>query len=698
MLLDAPGSFGADVVVGSMQRFGVPMGFGGPHAAYMATTEKFARRMPGRIIGETVEANDRKGRALRMAMQTREQHIRRDKATSNICTAQALLANMAAAYAVYHGPDGLAAIASRCHVLAATAAASLRASGYETTDPGFDAITVRVEDAADIAAKAASAGYNVRQFSPTEVGLSFGETISRKDLETLLEAAFGVDTLFSSSIPPPPTPARTNILKNHPVFNSHHSETQMLRYLRTLESKDLSLNHSMISLGSCTMKLNATVEMLPVTWPEFANIHPFAPADQTKGYVEMIEDVSSDLAKITGFHSVSVQPNSGASGEYAGLLAIREYQKSQNQSHRDVCLIPLSAHGTNPASAVMAGLRVVTVKSDENGNVDFSDFEEKAKKHKDELSAIMITYPSTYGVFEEAVADICRVAHENGGQVYMDGANLNAQCGLTNPFACGADVCHLNLHKTFCIPHGGGGPGVGAIGVAEHLTPHLPSHDVSPPSGGCGGPPVAAAPYGSAGILPITWTYIKLLGADGLARASAVAILNANYLAKRLENDYAVLFRGVNGQCAHEFIVDLRDYKKCGVSEEDVAKRLQDFGFHSPTMSWPVPGTLMIEPTESEDLAELDRFADAMIAIRQEIRDVETGEVQYDDSPLKYAPHTLLDISSDAWDRTYSREQAAFPIPGIRNNKFWPAVNRVDNVYGDRNLVCTCAPVSDYED
>lgn len=692
-VLEAPGSLGADIAVGSMQRFGVPLGFGGPHAAYMATTEKFARRMPGRIIGETVEANERKGRALRMAMQTREQHIRRDKATSNICTAQALLANMAAAYAIYHGPDGLQKIAERCYTLAAVASLGL-SEKYQVSKPDFDTIMVEC-DAAKIQAAAVASGYNVRVVDAHTVGLSFGENVTRQELQGLL-SVFDIHTdvdVLADKVPPPPT--RSDAILQHPVFSAHRSETQMLRYLRMLEGKDLSLNHSMISLGSCTMKLNAASEMIPVTWPEICDMHPFAPPEQTRGYVNMIEDLSKDLATITGFHSVSVQPNSGASGEYAGLLAIREYQKSVQQGHRDVCLIPVSAHGTNPASAVMAGLKVITVKSDDNGNVDFADFKMKAEKYSDQLSAIMITYPSTYGVFEEAVADICRVAHDNGGQVYMDGANLNAQCGLTNPGVCGADVCHLNLHKTFCIPHGGGGPGVGAIGVAQHLTPFLPGHAVTPPSSGVTGPPVAAAPYGSAAILPITWMYIKMLGGQGLARASAIAILNANYLAKRLENDYDILFRGANGQCAHEFIIDLRSYKACGVSEEDVAKRLQDYGFHSPTMSWPVPGTLMIEPTESEDQAELDRFVDALLAIRAEIRDVESGAMAYEDSPLKHAPHTLLDITSD-WNRKYSPQVAAYPMPWSRNNKFWPTVNRVDNVHGDRHLICTCAPLDSY--
>merc|ERR1719460_2561163 len=570
-LLPAPGTFGADICVGSMQRYGVPMGFGGPHAAYMATSEKYARRMPGRIIGETVEANERKGRALRMAMQTREQHIRRDKATSNICTAQALLANMAAAYAIYHGPDGLQDIARRCLGLAKAASAALNKAGIEASEPAFDTIVVKCDSAA-IAEKAEKAGFNLRVFGPDEVGLSFGETVTREDLVSILEDVFGVDAgdvdalADTSSVK-----GRTNLLP-HAIFNTHKSESQMLRYLKQLEDKDLALNHSMISLGSCTMKLNATAEMIPVTWPEFSDIHPFAPRAQTDGYVEMIASLNADLCKITGFDAVSVQPNSGASGEYAGLLAIRAYQQSIGEGHRNVCLIPVSAHGTNPASAVMAGLKCVIVKSDEDGNIDLEDFRAKAEKHKDNLSAIMVTYPSTYGVFEETITDLTRITHECGGQVYMDGANLNAQCGLTSPGTCGADVCHLNMHKTFCIPHG-----VGAIGVNAHLAPFLPGHTVTAVDASTGDSrgaesAVAAAPYGSSLILPISWMYIKMLGAQGLARASAIAILNANYMAKRLEDAYSVLFRGANGQCAHEFIIDLREFKKAGVVEEDVAK------------------------------------------------------------------------------------------------------------------------------
>ncbi|KAJ1444937.1 glycine cleavage system P-protein-domain-containing protein [Pelagophyceae sp. CCMP2097] len=716
LLLPPPAEMQADIAVGSMQRFGVPMGFGGPHAAYMATSEKNARRMPGRIIGETVEANERKGKCLRMAMQTREQHIRRDKATSNICTAQALLANMAASYAVYHGPKGLQDIANRCRALARAASSVLVSAGYDATTPEFDTFTVRGVDAVAISDKAVTAGFNVRLFSLTEVGLSFGETITREDVKTVLGSVFGVknglgnlDDLAGAPVVPSRKilqhEARLHFCAPRNVFNAHQSETKMLRYLKTLENKDLALNHSMIALGSCTMKLNATSEMIPVGWPEFSDMHPFAPQDQTQGYVDMIDSLCADLCLITGFDAVSVQPNSGASGEYAGLLAIRAFQKANGQEHRDVCLIPVSAHGTNPASAVMAGMKVVVVASDEQGNVDFDDFLAKADKHKDNLSCLMITYPSTYGVFEERVADICAAVHERGGDVYMDGANLNAQVGLTSPGRIGADVCHLNMHKTFCIPHGGGGPGVGAIGVAKHLAPYLPGHTVVAPVAKTlqnleftlDHTPVSAAPFGSAMILPISWMYIKMLGSAGLTRASAVAILNANYLAKRMEGAYDVLFRGKKGQCAHEYIIDLRGYKACGVSEEDVAKRLQDYGFHSPTMSWPVSGTLMIEPTESEGKAELDRFADALIAIRAEIQQVQDGQISYEDSPLHHAPHTLLDVTGTDWDRKYSRETAAFPAPWVRSSKFWPTCGRVDNVHGDRNLICTCAPVSDYE-
>ena len=709
-----PSSWGADIAVGSAQRFGVPMGFGGPHAGFLSTSDEYSRKMPGRIIGVTV---DSKGQpCLRMAMQTREQHIRRDKATSNICTAQALLANMAAAYAIYHGPAGLTAIGQRLHALAAVAHRELTAAGFAITsgDVYFDTLTINVGSkgmtAAQVQEGAAAVGANVRIIDDTTVGISMGEGITRDDLGALLKGAFGIaspdlsatDASLSSMHP---SVARQGEILTHPIFRMHHSETQMLRYLKSLENKDLALNHSMISLGSCTMKLNATSEMIPVTWPELCNIHPFAPHDQVQGYHEMIQDLNEDLSEITGFAAVSAQPNSGATGEYAGLLAIKDYLESIGEGHRNICLIPKSAHGTNPASAVMAGMKVVVVENDDKGNIDFDDLTKKIEKHRDTLAAFMATYPSTFGVFEERIKDACDAIHEAGGQVYMDGANMNAQVGLTSPGLIGADVCHLNLHKTFCIPHGGGGPGVGSIGVREHLAPFLPGHAVDPAASGklCGSDlcvakkegAVAAAPFGSAAILPISWMYIKMLGAEGLKAATSHAILNANYMAARLNGAYDVLFTGTNGQCAHEFILDLRPLKAAtGVTEEDVAKRLQDYGFHSPTMSWPVAGTLMVEPTESEDLAELDRFCDAMLSIRAEIDDVSSGRVALEDSPLRHAPHTMDDLVSEKWDRPYPREVGVYPAPWIRANKFWPSCGRVDNVYGDRNLVCTC-PVSD---
>ncbi|KAG5190576.1 glycine dehydrogenase [Tribonema minus] len=713
-LIKPPGEWGADIAVGSAQRFGVPMGFGGPHAAFMATSEKYARRMPGRIIGVTVDSRGKP--ALRMAMQTREQHIRRDKATSNICTAQALLANMAASYGVYHGPEGVKAIATRIHGMAKTTAIALKEAGYGVpSTPFFDTFTVDVSakgaTASAIAAAAANHGVNVRVIDDKTVGLSFGEAHTKGDVEALL-GAFGVgagalegaaaaaagDGGFGAPF------ARTTPYMTHPVFNTHHSETQMLRYLKSLENKDLSLNTSMISLGSCTMKLNATSEMIPVTWPEFANMHPFAPREQWAGYMELIDTLNKDLAEITGFSAVSAQPNSGAQGEYAGLLCIREYHIARGDSHRNICLIPVSAHGTNPASAVLSGMKVVVVKSDEAGNVDIDDLRAKADKHKDNLAALMITYPSTYGVFEEGIKDITSHVHKCGGLVYMDGANMNAQVALTSPGHIGADVCHLNLHKTFCIPHGGGGPGVGSIGVNAKLAPFLPGHPVIPTGGEGAGVvaktsgAVSAAPFGSAAILPISWMYIKMLGEPGLRKATEYAILNANYMAARLDGKFNILYRGRSGLSAHEFIVDLRPFKDFGIVEEDVAKRLQDYGYHSPTMSWPVGGTLMIEPTESEDKAELDRFCDAMLAIRAEIEDVVTGRVKADDSPLKAAPHTWDMCFKDEWTKSYSREQAAFPAPWVRANKFWPTVGRVDNVYGDRNLVCSCPPLEDYDE
>jgi len=711
--LEAPGSWGADICVGSAQRFGVPMGFGGPHAAFMATSDKYARRMPGRIIGVTI---DNRGKpALRMAMQTREQHIRRDKATSNICTAQALLANMAASYAIYHGPDGLKDISGRIHALAATARAKLAASGIAVSEGAFfDTFTVHGIDALGVQANAASLGCNVRVVSPDSVGVACGEAHTAADLVGLLQA-FGVQTTeaeleaLAETVPAAGPAAfgalaRTAPILTHPIFSSMTSESMMLRYLRKLEGKDLSLNHSMISLGSCTMKLNATSEMRPVTWDKVANMHPFAPADQTQGYLAMINDLNADLAEITGFAAVSPQPNSGAQGEYAGMLAIKAFQESRGQGHRDVCLIPVSAHGTNPATAVMAGYKVVTVKTLGNGDIDFDDLSAKVEKHSSQLAALMVTYPSTYGKYEEGIVGITDLVHANGGQVYMDGANMNAQVGLTSPGQIGADVCHLNLHKTFCIPHGGGGPGVGAIGVAKHLAPFLSGHVVVPdctPFPKTAGA-VCAAPFGSAAILPITWMYIKMLGTAGLKKATQVAVLNANYMAKRLEGAYPVLFRGSTGMCAHEFVLDMRPCKEAsGVSEEDICKRLQDYGFHGPTMSWPVSGTLMIEPTESEDRAELDRFCDALLLIKAEIDDIASGKVEYGDSALHHAPHCADVVLAETWGRAYSREQAAYPAPWTASGavpKHWPTIGRVDNVYGDRNLVCTCPPLSAYED
>ncbi|GFH45695.1 hypothetical protein CTEN210_02169 [Chaetoceros tenuissimus] len=714
--LAAPSTWGADIAIGSAQRFGVPMGFGGPHAGFLATSDAYSRKMPGRIIGVTIDSEGKP--CLRMAMQTREQHIRRDKATSNICTAQALLANMAAAYAIYHGPDGLKSIAGRIHALARVAHREIEKAGFTMAqDPFFDTFTIDVSSkgmtASQVQAGAEAVGANVRIIDDNTVGLSMGEGITRDDLKMLLAGAFGIvnpDVSADASLTEvDPSVARQGEILEHPIFRQHHSETQMLRYLKALENRDLALNHSMISLGSCTMKLNATSEMVPVTWPTFCNIHPFAPTNQVQGYHELIKDLNEDLAEITGFAAVSAQPNSGATGEYAGLLTIMKYLESKGEGHRNVCLIPKSAHGTNPASAAMAGMKVVVVDNDKEGNIDVVDLKKKIDKHRDNLAAFMVTYPSTFGVFEEGIIEIMDAVHEAGGQVYMDGANMNAQVGLTSPGLIGADVCHLNLHKTFCIPHGGGGPGVGSIGVAAHLAPFLPGHVVGQEASGdlCGSDlcvpkkegAVAGAPFGSAAILPISWMYIKMNGTEGLKKATQYAILNANYMAARLNGAYDVLFVGKNGQCAHEFILDLRPLKaSTGVTEEDVAKRLQDYGFHSPTMSWPVAGTLMIEPTESEDLAELDRFCDAMLAIRSEIDDIGSGKIKLEDSPLRNAPHTMEVIMNEKWDRPYTREVAAYPAPWIRANKFWPTCGRVDNVYGDRNLVCTCPPLEAYMD
>jgi glycine dehydrogenase len=715
-LITPPGELGADIAVGNTQRFGVPMGFGGPHAAFIATKTEYARKMPGRIIGVSRDAQGRP--AFRMAIQTREQHIKREKATSNICTAQALLAICAGMYAVYHGPEGLRRIANRVNVFTVALTTALgHGVAAATSGQYFDTVRLRPlrGDAPAVLQRARSAGINLRDFGDGTVGVSFDETTTDSDVQAVASAFLGAQMRADTS-----TPYSLDVLKRHPnassipawaqrdsltlthdVFNRYHSETEMLRYIFKLQNRDLSLAHSMISLGSCTMKLNATSEMIPVTWPEFGQLHPFAPSDQTAGYRKMFTDLERWLAEITGFAAVSLQPNAGSQGEYAGLLVIRAYHHSRGDKHRDICLIPESAHGTNPASAVIAGMKVVVVKNTPNGDVDLADLKAKIEQHKANLAALMITYPSTYGVFEDQIRDICKLVHDAGGQVYMDGANMNAQVGLTSPGFIGADVCHLNLHKTFCIPHGGGGPGMGPICVAKHLAPFLPGHPVvSPFADGQGkhaSGAVSAAPWGSPSILPISWVYIALMGASGLKKATQVAILNANYMAKKLEKHYPVLYRGTNGNCAHEFILDCRQFEKSsGIKSEDIAKRLMDYGFHAPTMSFPVPGTLMIEPTESESKAELDRFCDAMIAIRDEIREIEEGKADRDDNVLKNAPHTAFAIAADDWKHKYSREKAAFPLPWVRDNKFWPYVGRIDNPYGDRNLVCTCPPMSTY--
>lgn len=704
-LLAPPGEWGVDIVVGSTQRFGVPMGFGGPHAAYFATRDAHKRHIPGRLAGVSIDAKGRP--AYRLTLQTREQHIRREKATSNICTAQVLLAVIASMYAVYHGPDGLTRIARRVHRLTTILAEGLRRLGYTlASDQVFDTITVVSKDwAATVWETARMEGINLRWMDDA-VGISLDETCDRSTVETLWSCFWqGSDADFTfeeieASVPDalPEALSRDSGFLTHPVFHRHRSETEMLRYLRRLADKDIALDRSMIPLGSCTMKLNATTEMMPITWSEFASLHPFAPVDQTGGYHKLIADLERMLAAATGYAAVSLQPNSGAQGEYAGLLTIRAYHRARGEGHRDVCLIPSSAHGTNPASAAMAGMRVVVVACDDHGNVDVDDLKAKAEAHSAELAALMITYPSTHGVFEVRVKEICAIVHEHGGQVYTDGANLNALVGLCSLQELGSDVSHMNLHKTFCIPHGGGGPGVGPIGVAEHLVPFLPGHGTLDRGEQAIGP-VAAAPWGSAGILPISWAYIRLMGAEGLTQASRVAILNANYLATRLGEHYPVLYTGPNGLVAHECIIDLRPIKDAtGVTVDDVAKRLMDFGFHAPTMSWPVAGTLMIEPTESETKGELDRFIEAMIAIRREIGDIEAGTVAVDEAALRHAPHTAEDLLAETWDRPYSRQQGAYPLPGIGESKYWPPVARVDNVYGDRHIVCTCPPIEAYLD
>ncbi|EGQ8134721.1 aminomethyl-transferring glycine dehydrogenase [Vibrio parahaemolyticus] len=703
-LLKPAGEMGADVAIGSAQRFGVPMGYGGPHAAFMATRDKHKRTMPGRVIGVSIDAKG--NQALRMAMQTREQHIRREKATSNICTAQALLANMASFYAVYHGAEGLRTIARRTHHMTAILAAGLTKAGFELAHNSFfDTITINTgEKTQDLYTKALAADINLRVL-PGKLGISLDETTTVADVEALF-AVFGVKedvAALSTEIAGnefaaiPEALRRTSEYLTHPVFNTYHSETQMMRYLKQLENKDFSLTHGMIPLGSCTMKLNAAAEMIPITWPEFGSIHPFAPAEQAAGYAALAKDLKEKLCEITGYDAFSLQPNSGASGEYAGLIAIQRYHESRGEGHRNVCLIPSSAHGTNPATASMVSMKVVVVKCDDEGNIDIDDLAAKIEKHKDNLSSIMITYPSTHGVYEEKVKEVCEMVHAAGGQVYLDGANMNAQVGLTSPGFIGSDVSHLNLHKTFCIPHGGGGPGMGPIGVKSHLAPFLPGHIENGVEGEDFA--VSAADFGSASILPISWAYIAMMGEAGLSNATKVAILNANYVMERLRPHYPVLYRGKNGRVAHECIIDIRPLKEeTGISEEDIAKRLMDYGFHAPTMSFPVAGTLMVEPTESEDLAELNRFCDAMISIREEMTKVKNGEWPLENNPLVNAPHTQVDLSAEEWDRPYSRELGCFPSKATKSWKYWPTVNRVDNVYGDRNLICSCPSIDNYED
>ncbi|HET6248298.1 MAG TPA: aminomethyl-transferring glycine dehydrogenase, partial [Tepidisphaeraceae bacterium] len=734
-LIKPPGEFGADIAVGSAQRFGVPLGFGGPHAAFMATKTEHARKMPGRIVGVSKDAQGNP--AYRLAIQTREQHIKREKATSNICTAQVLLAIISGMYAVYHGPRGLKKIAERVQLLTRILAAGLTKLGHPVANTAFfDTLLVHAyADAVGVIEAATKRGMNLRRTGDGRCAfiISLDETSTLQDVKEILASvvdaypdlgpAPSIESLATTISQPPSNDfARTTAFLTHPVFNRYHSETEMLRYMRTLESRDLSLTHSMIPLGSCTMKLNGTSEMFPVTWAHFGKLHPFAPLDQTKGYQKLFKDLEKWLANITGFAAVSLQPNAGSQGEYAGLLAIRGYHESRGDVHRNVCLIPVSAHGTNPSSAVVAGMKVVAVLCDDNGSILISDLKLKAEEHKNDLAALMITYPSTHGVFEEDVREICKIVHSHGGQVYMDGANMNAQVGLTSPGFIGADVCHLNLHKTFCIPHGGGGPGMGPIGVAKHLVKFLPGHPLGedavgsasadaislhaptasakadPATGTSPVGPVSAAPYGSPSILVIPWVYIALMGGPGLKRATEVAILNANYMAKRLEPHFPILFKGKNGRVAHEFVMDVRPFDhSAGVRPEDIAKRLMDYGFHAPTMSWPVPGTLMIEPTESESKAELDRFCDALIAIREEIRAIEEGRADRADNVLKNAPHTAAALVSDMWNHKYTREQAAYPAAWLKAQKFWPAVGRIDNPYGDRNLVCTCPPMDAYQ-
>ena len=704
VLLKSPGTMGADIALGSSQRFGIPMGFGGPHAAFFATREANVRSMAGRIIGVSKDARGKT--AYRMTLQTREQHIRREKANSNICTSQVLLANMAGMFAVYHGQQGLKTIAARIQRLTAILAAGLKLAGVSlVAEQFFDTLHLDLGARAETVYRdALAAGYNLRRVAAGVLGISLDETTTRDDVAALFKViagtTLGIDAIDAQVIGLPNALLRTDDVLTHPVFNTHHTEHEMLRYLKSLQNKDLALDHSMISLGSCTMKLNATSEMIPVTWPEFGGIHPFAPRDQVAGYHEMIGSLTEWLKTVTGFDAICMQPNSGAQGEYAGLVAIARYHASRGEGHRDICLIPKSAHGTNPATAQMANMKVVVVDCDENGNVDVSDLKAKAEEHKDDLACLMITYPSTHGVFEEAVRDICAIVHANGGQVYMDGANLNAQVGLTSPGFIGADVSHMNLHKTFAIPHGGGGPGMGPIGLKAHLAPFMANHAVAPidgPHGGQGA--VSAAPFGSASILPISWMYLAMLGGEGVKKATQVAILNANYVAAKLKDHYPVLYVGKNGRVAHECILDIRPIKAAtGIAETDIAKRLMDYGFHAPTVSFPVAGTIMVEPTESESKAELDRFIEAMVSIRGEIRRIESGELPADNNPLKHAPHSQADVIDSAWNRPYSRQEAVFPLPWVAANKFWPSVNRIDDVYGDRNLNCACPPMEAYAD
>ena len=701
--LTPPGELGADVVLGNSQRFGVPLGYGGPHAAFFAVRQDYIRHAPGRIIGVSVDAQG--NRAYRMTLQTREQHIRREKATSNICTAQALLANVAASYAVYHGPDGLTHIADHVHAQTRALVAGVTALGIAQTNAHyFDTVVFRLTaaQAASVRTSSVAAGFNLRHIGDTEIGVSLDEMTTTEEVATLVgvfASAVG-KTAAAAPVPAgdalPPTLRRTTAFLTHPVFHRHRSESEMMRYLKHLERKDIGLDISMIALGSCTMKLNAASEMYPVSWTEFSRLHPFVPADQAAGYAQICQELEAALAELTGFAATSLQPNSGAQGELAGLLVIRAYHQDRGQGHRHVVLIPASAHGTNPASAVMAGYKVVVVASDANGNIDVADLKAKAEQHSANLAALMVTYPSTHGVFEDAIIDICATIHAHGGQVYMDGANMNAQVGLTSPAIIGADVNHINLHKTFAIPHGGGGPGMGPICVAAHLAPYLPGHPLARTGGAKGILPVAAAPWGSASILLISYGYIRMLGGEGVTESTKYAILNANYIKSRLETHYDVLYTRANGRVAHEMIFDLRKFKAAGVEEGDVAKRLMDYGFHAPTVSFPVPGTLMIEPTESEDKGELDRFCDALIAIRQEIEDVVTGKVDPKDNVLKNAPHTAAVVTGDTWTHPYTREQAAYPLPWVKANKFWPSVGRIDNPYGDRNLVCICPPMEAY--